>query len=277
MLLAALLGLAAWRAMAGDNVWIGLCISGMALLVGWHYVKQGFGMAMTDAALQRCWWPAAARRALLVNAYVCWAVAWVLINVSEAGRGYWGYFAWQPELPTEIAAVAVGLGLVSTIWTAVVVSRGLREMALRQSGQRLPLAGLVAYVVTLYLWTVFAAADPAYLLMIPFFHSLQYLAVVWRYKVNEWRADGKPVGLARPLQFLSMGVVLGAAGFWLLPVALDALRSGRLDFDPQGPALALACCWLFINVHHYVIDNVLWRKDNPSVDRHLFGRAAGTR
>lgn len=272
--LAAVIGLAAWRAVAGDLVWMGLCISAMALLVGWHYVKQGFGMAMTDAALQRCWWPPAARRALLFNAYVCWGVAWVLVNFSEAGRAYWGYFAWQPPVPGGLAAVAAVIGLASTLWTAVVLARAWREMASRQPQRSLPVAGLVAYVVTLYLWTVFAAADPTYLLMIPFFHSLQYLTVVWRYKLNEWRADGRPVGMARPMRFLGVGLVMGAAGFWWVPVGLEALRTGMIDFDPKGPALALACFWLFINVHHYLIDNVLWRKDNPNVDRYLFGRMA---
>lgn len=273
-LLATLLGAAAWRALTGDTLLIGLCISGMALLVGWHYVKQGFGMAMTDAALQRCWWPPAARRAMLTNAYVCWAVAWILINTSEVGRQYWGYFAFQFELPRLLSGAAAMVGLVSTLWTAVILTRALGEMANRVPRRPMPVAGLVAYVVTLYLWTVFAAADPAYLLMIPFFHSLQYLAVVWRYKVNEWQADGRPTGFARPLRFLAVGLFLGAAGFWWVPVGLEALRSGVVDFDPKGPALALACFWLFINVHHYLIDNVLWRKDNPSVDQHLFGRPA---
>jgi len=29
--------------------------------------------------------------------------------------------------------------------------------------------------------------------------------------------------------------------------------------------------WTFINVHHYVIDNVIWRADNPETRAHLFG------
>jgi hypothetical protein len=271
LLLAGLLAFAAWRAASGDLIWMGLSISGLWLLVGWHYVKQGFGMAMTDAALLRSWWPAQARRALLVNAYICWGTAWLLVNTMEAGRHYWGYFAWQqPTAPAPLLALVLGGCLVSTLWMAVVVARAVRGML--AAGRRPPWNGLLAYVVTLYLWTVFAAADPAFLLMIPFFHSLQYLTVVWRYKTNEWRATGRGIGAAAA-RFLAIGVLLGAAGFWWLPVGLEALSSGRVDFDPKGPALALACFWLFINVHHYLIDNVLWRKDNPRVNRFLFGQA----
>lgn len=271
-----LLAIAAYRAVHGDTIWIGLCISAMGLLVGWHYVKQGFGMAMTDAAVKRSFWPTGARQALLTNAYVCWFTAWFLINLSEAGRLYWGYFAWRPAVPTLIVGIGIGICLLSTGWTTIVVLRAMRVMATRAGSLRkLPIAGLLAYVVTLYLWTVFAAADPAYLLMIPFFHSLQYLTVVWRYKTNEWRATR--AGSVVRLRFVAIGLVLGAAGFWWAPVALDGLRTGEWSFDPKGPAIAIASFWLFINVHHYVIDNVLWRKDNPRVGRYLFGQTEGAR
>jgi hypothetical protein len=270
LLLALALALSAWRAVAGDLLWLGLCINFMGLLVGWHYVKQGFGMAMTDAALLRSWWPAPARQALLVNAYVCWATAWLLVNTMEAGRIFWGYVAWQPKVPSAVLALALSVCLASTLRTSVVVARAVRDI--KAAGRTPPWNGLLAYVVTLYLWTVFAAADPAYLLMIPFFHSLQYLAVVWRYKANEWRAAGRGQGAA--IRFLAVGVLMGAAGFWWLPVGIESLWSGQLDFDPKGPALGLACAWLFINVHHYLIDNVLWRKDNPRVNQFLFGQEA---
>jgi hypothetical protein len=35
-------------------------------------------------------------------------------------------------------------------------------------------------------------------------------------------------------------------------------------------ALSIACAWIFINVHHYFIDNVLWRQGNPKVKQFLF-------
>lgn len=32
----------------------------------------------------------------------------------------------------------------------------------------------------------------------------------------------------------------------------------------------VALFWVFINVHHYLLDTVMWRKGNPDVKRHLF-------
>ena len=32
--------------------------------------------------------------------------------------------------------------------------------------------------------------------------------------------------------------------------------------------------WTFINLHHYFIDSVTWRRENPETRRHLFGAVA---
>ena len=62
---------------------------------------------------------------------------------------------------------------------------------------------------------------------------------------------------------------LGFAGFWGLPLLLQA----AVDYDRTlfGDYLFLFVSWIFINVHHYFIDNVLWRRDNPETKRWLFG------
>jgi hypothetical protein len=29
--------------------------------------------------------------------------------------------------------------------------------------------------------------------------------------------------------------------------------------------------WICINVHHYFLDNVMWRRENPDTRKYLFG------
>ena len=270
--LAAFLGVAAWRASVGDLTWMAVGINVMGALVGWHYVKQGFGMVMTDAALKRTYWPQKVRVALLANAYACWAAAWVGLNSTKAAAMYWGFFSLEVPIPRAAIGVAWGVCGVTTCVTAVMVSRALDCFRRLDLSKPLPYYLLLAYFVSLYLWTVFAWADPAFLLMIPFFHSLQYLTVVWRYKLNEWSSEPTTLPVRRrAASFLLVGLVLGAAGFWLLPGAADFARFGHWPSWMGAPAIGLACAWLFINVHHYLIDNVLWRKGNPKVARYLFG------
>ena len=140
----------------------------------------------------------------------------------------------------------------------------------------------MAYVASLYLWILIARINPLWLLIVPALHSLQYLAVVWRYQTNVERdsfdaeSDPPPKALSflgplyrfRLLGFIVGGTALGYLGFWLIPSALTAL----IPYDRQvlGSSLFFFIVLIFINVHHYFLDNVMWRRGNPEVSRYLF-------
>lgn len=271
----ALMLLLGWGAMewrAGHRLPMGVMINVMGALVGWHYVKQGFGMAMTDAALKRAYWSASVRQALLINAYLCWVLTWLYLNSSAVGAQYWGIFYSRVSVPMPWVFALAGLTLLSTLRTGVLVYRDLlRHRVSGVAWAHMPWAGVVGYIVSLYLWTVFASADPAYLLVIPFFHSVQYLAVVYRCKLHESGGLSSAASRLGLVRFAVVGSVLGWLGFWVVPGYLDFSRLDWMWAQATEPALALACFWLFINVHHYFIDNVLWRATNPYVKTHLFG------
>jgi sulfite exporter TauE/SafE len=72
----------------------------------------------------------------------------------------------------------------------------------------------------------------------------------------------------RVLAFIVVGAILGALGFWLVPMALaDLVPYDKAVF---GSSLFLFIAWIFINVHHYFLDNVMWRRGNPEVSKYLF-------
>ncbi|HXK17876.1 MAG TPA: hypothetical protein VNG33_08740, partial [Polyangiaceae bacterium] len=58
---------------------------------------------------------------------------------------------------------------------------------------------------------------------------------------------------------------LGLMLFHLLPSALDATfvdaRSARLT--DLGPTPYFAALFTFVNLHHYFMDFVIWRRENP--------------
>lgn len=253
----------------GEGFLLGLMLTLMGLLVGWHYVKQGFGMAMVDAALKKRYWPAETRKALLYNAYALWGAAWTIGNSTAFARELWGVLAIDYRVPGTVVVAACAVAFMTTVWCGVAVYRCMRQWQAQQlSWKQMPVAGFVAYLITLYVWLGVVGSEPAFLLVIPFFHSLQYLTVVSRYKINEAQAhQWQPKRLR---VFVVTGVVLGALGFWLLPGLGDYLRTGQVPVLNQGLALAVACAWIFINVHHYLIDNVLWRQGNPKVKQFLF-------
>lgn len=263
--------LAFLSAIGGRSDWLGAYLSLMGLLVGWHYVKQGFGMAMLDAALKRRFFSNAERTSLLINAYACWLCAWALICDLHSRTMWFGHTRLTIDIPDAFVAIACAAASVTTVHAGLSVFRATqRWRELGAAWSRIPVAGILAYVVTLYLWTVFSWVNPAYALVIPFFHSLQYLTVVWRYKRNELGVNGSLLKSRAGMRFLALGIALGAASFWLIPGAIEFTRTGQVPIHTPYAAPALACAWVFINVHHYFIDSVLWRQGNPDVSRHLF-------
>jgi hypothetical protein len=65
---------------AGDAVLLGRAANLMTFLVGWHYVKQGYGMLMVDAVLKRNFFSAEEKKILVFNSYACWLATWLYGN-----------------------------------------------------------------------------------------------------------------------------------------------------------------------------------------------------
>jgi hypothetical protein len=179
------------------------------------------------------------------------------------------------NLPDVLSTIATVVLVLTSLATAVVLYKHWA------SGKGVPLSGVAAYLVTLYLWMVFVRMDPIWLLIVPALHSLQYLAIVWRFELNRqgsrddafdrvdagWaRAFLRRKQLQRFFWFSTVGFVLGLLGFWVVPVAFEV----AIPLSPDGVRVFLFAFWVFINVHHYFIDNVIWRSENPEVKQYLF-------
>jgi len=247
----------------------------MAFMVGWHYVKQGYGMLMVDAALKQRFFTGGEKKLLLWNAYSVWIAAWMVVNQRVRETDLWGLKSYALDVPQPVVALsllaAAGFG-AATIWT------------LARKRRALPWNGVAAYLVSLYAWLLFVRINPLWMLVTPALHSLQYLAVVWRYQSNVERAreradEPAPIpgaaqaGIKRRhlgmADFATRGALMGFLGFWGLPMILTVyLPYDRAVF---GETLFLFVCWAFINVHHYLLDNVMWRRENPQMRKHLFG------
>lgn len=250
----------------------------MGLAVGWHYVKQGYGMLMVDAALKKRYLDDRTKKVLLVNCYVVWIAAWMYFNRSIHEQQLFGlqYFTFAiPEALVTAGAIAAFVTGGLTVWALAA--------QWREKGA-LPANGVIAYVVSLYLWLLFVQINPLWLLVTPALHSLQYLVVVWRYRINYERErlaqpEYKNGSIDRRLfgsnvyghlgLFVVTGVVFGFLGFWGLPF----LAALTIPYDQQvfSATLFLFAFWVAINVHHYFLDNVMWRRENPDTRRYVFG------
>lgn len=258
---------------SGSAVAMGACANAMAFFVGWHYVKQGYGILIVDSVFHRAFFNESEKRIFRFNAYACWIFFFLLASQRLRDLDFLGlkyYFIAVPLPLLVIAGTAVFASTAATIWSGVAAAR-------RSGFALIPFNGYVAYVASLYIWLA-GVWSPAVIYLIPAFHSLQYLAIVWRYEVNRGRhalrgesgETQRDTLWVRFAIFVGLGVVLGAGAFVVVPYALDA----SLSYDRAlfGSQLITFMFWIFINIHHYFLDNVMWRKDNPDVGKHLFGR-----
>lgn len=274
-----IVGALAVAVLSGDKQMVGYAGNAMAFFVGWHYVKQGYGMIMVDAARLRSFFTERQKKVLLVNSYLCWGLAWTVANRAIAERDLWGiaYAAFNIPLPVVWAFVAA-VSVSSLLVVAILIQHA------RTHKGSTPINGILAYVAALYPWLLLGR-EPIVGLLIPAFHSLQYLVIVWRVQLNVERArpgaDDRVVwvrrlgfGLrrdtARFAGFLGKGFVLGLLGFWMLPMVAGTYVA--YDRAEYGPNLFLFLFWIFINIHHYFIDNAMWRKENPHTLKYLFAK-----
>lgn len=244
---------------------LGYAGNAMAFFVGWHYVKQGFGALMVDAALRRSYFDAADRKVLLINAYVSWIVSWLVVNKVVAERNLWGISFAAIDLPSGLLWLGVMVLAVTTVFALWTLLRHARAHP-----GAVPLGGIAGYLAPLYLW-VFLIRAPVLGAVIPALHGLQYLVIVWRYQLNVARSAAREAALRSFAGFLLRGVLLGWFGFWVLPGLLDHVVA--YDAAEFGGYLFFFVLFVFINIHHYFIDNAMWRKENPHTLKHLFTHA----
>jgi hypothetical protein len=261
----------AWAMRSHSAERMGQLIQVMYFLVSWHYVKQGFGV-LTILSLRRgIRYAALERRLILAHCFAGWAYAFCSpsgpsYQVEESGIVYWTLGI--PEVAESLTRgvfFATGLGVVFVFWR-----KWQRERVLP------PLAPLIGFFITIWLWSVYSSFDPLMAYLIPALHSIQYLYFVYLLRKNETLAraagpiDEELVSFAPrrlTFRFLTLGasaLVLGWLAFRGGPQFLDGTFV-MADPDLHGGLGAtpfLAAIGTFVNIHHYFMDNVIWRRDN---------------
>lgn len=251
---------------------LGYAGNAMVFFVGWHYVKQGYGMLMVSSVLKRNFYTEIEKKILLTNSYIVWIFVWLYGNSLLNERALWGVEYFTIEVPSWMLWL-VGIPLaISGVITAFIFIRQCSN-----DYQKFPKNGVIAYITALYIWLLLPNIHPVLIFIIPAFHSMQYMVVVWRYEINrsvdEFHKDtnqnGTVIGIKRRLiNFALLGLVAGGLGFWLAPIMLDSVF--EIELSGFSPTTFIFIFWVFINIHHFFIDNVIWRKENTDVSKYLF-------
>ena len=90
----------------------------MLFLVGWHYVKQGYGMIIVDSVFKKSFFAPRDKTILIINAYLCWLLSWGVLNNAVAERDLFGLTAYSIPVP-DIPLIIIGLATAATSALAV--------------------------------------------------------------------------------------------------------------------------------------------------------------
>jgi hypothetical protein len=253
---------------------LGWLIELMFALVGWHYVKQGFGVLLVLSGRRGVRFGQNERRLLLFHALSGWAFAWAnpaseAREVEEKGVVYRALA--HPRALEVVTGAAFALSTLALV--AMLVEKARRER------RTPPFAPLVGFLASVWAWSLFSSVDPLMLYVVPALHSLQYLYFVWLLRRNEAHAAELPPYFGRPTQekILALGVAavaLGVVQFHLAPSLLDAARllvphTSSATLADLGATPWFAGLYAAINIHHYLMDTVIWRRENPET-RYLY-------
>jgi hypothetical protein len=246
---------------------LGWMVQAMYVLVGWHYVKQGFGVLTVLSARRGVRYTALERTVILFHCFAGWAFAWANPAMRAGEFEEKGVVYWAPAHPRWFELACGVVLAVSTLALVVVL-----VAKWRCERTRIPVAPLTGLLVTVWSWTIFSSIDPLLRYVIPALHSIQYFYFVGLLKRNEARAEEGPPAFGRPVA-VRLGILAVSAlalGWFLfrgMPSFLDAAfftrkRGGPL-VDAFGATPFFAAFYVVVNIHHFFMDFVIWRRENP--------------
>jgi hypothetical protein len=252
---------ALWQAQQSSFMVV-ILVSVSSAYLAWHYTGQIWGMMASYAYLEGTSFERRERFLIRTGLRIllAWHVTWFLYTQLRNPSPIRPIF----YLISAGTVVAFALGLAGIV------------MMRRRTGKLPPLRALVAWV-SIFVWYAVIARDPKALFWIQIAHAVQYLAFPLRVEINNTtRRSPSPAKFA--LHMLLYAAILLAVSLVIAMVvpghAMDAVAN---IFGEEPGKAAPILILMFINIHHYFTDGVIWHISNPEVRRELFAHVASSK
>ena len=258
-----------------------------ATYLAWHYTGQVWGMMASYAFLAGTRFEPTER--FLIRTSLRILLAWHVV-----------WFFYTHVRRSEIVRPAY---LVVSAGTVVAFVMGAVGLALfrRRTGSLPPALSLVAWVA-IFVWYAVIARDPNAIFWVQIAHAIQYLVFPIRVEINrteeqgrgqrgEGRGQGRrqdeglgerhsAAGVSGRLVFhmVAYGILLLLVSYLVgeaVPAAAMSVVGDIFGDEPSRVAPVLIL--MFVNIHHYFTDGVIWKISNPEVRRELFAHVPGQR
>ncbi|HEX9483053.1 MAG TPA: hypothetical protein VF929_00675, partial [Gemmatimonadaceae bacterium] len=245
---------AVWEAQYSPVAVVTLVAIGSAYLA-WHYTGQVWGMMASYAWLEGASFDRSERRLIRTGLRIllAWHVTWFLVTQLRDANPVRPLYL-LISAGTVVAFVLGAIGLIRFRW---------------RTGVRPPTRALVAWLA-LFVWYAAMARDPRAIFWVQIAHALQYLAFPVRVELNR-TAEHEPRRGPIAVHMAAYGILLLAASWLAAQVIPGHAMDGVAKVFGEEPAKATPILILiFINIHHYFTDGVIWKISNPAVRKELF-------
>jgi hypothetical protein len=245
---------AVWEAQY-STVMLVIIVTVASAYLAWHYTGQVWGMMASYAFLEGRPFEKDERRLVRTSLRVLlvWHLGWFLYT--------------QLRDPSVVRPVYLILSAGTLVAFGLGVA-GLVKMQ-RRTGHWPPLRALVAWLA-LFVWYAVMARDPKAIFWIQVAHALQYLAFPVRIEMNT--TGGPETSRGRLVAHMAgYGVALLAVSYVMAQVLPGTAMSAVANVFGEKPGKVVPILFLmFINIHHYFTDGVIWHISNPEVRKELF-------
>ena len=259
VILLAYMVVALWQAQYSPTLVI-VFISVSSAYLAWHYTGQVWGMMASYTYLDGRGFDKSERFLIRTGLRIllAWHVTWFLYT--------------QLRNPAVVRPAYVLLS-AGTVAAFVLGAVGIARMR-RRTGRLPPARALVAWAA-IFVWYAVMARDPKALFWIQLAHALQYLAFPIRVELNRLVARGGAAA-SRAAGSVATHMVLYGGALLAVSVVISRVVPGTAmtavaDMFGEEPGKAAPVLLLmFINIHHYFTDGVIWKISNPDVRKELF-------
>ena len=253
------IGIALWDAQHSPALVI-ILIAVASGYLAWHYTGQVWGMMASFAYLGGMRFERIER--LLIRSglriLLAWHVTWFLYTQLR-----------NAELVRPLYVLISGATIVAFVLGVV----GILLMR-RRTGRFPPARALVAWLA-IFVWYAAMARDPRALFWVQIAHALQYLAFPVRVEMNRTNREASASPSRVALHMAGYAVILLAVSIavaQLVPMSAMGVVGNMFGEEPGRAAPILLL--MFINIHHYFTDGVIWKISNAEVRRDLFAHVA---
>jgi hypothetical protein len=253
------IAVALWEAQR-SAVLVVILISISSAYLAWHYTGQVWGMMASYAYLGGAGFEKIERTLIRsgLRILLVWHVTW--------------FFYTQLRDPSRVRPVY----LLVSAGTLVAFGLGLAGIVrMRRRTGKLPPARALAAWLAIFVWYAVLARDPKALFWIQIAHALQYLAFPIRVEINRTAADRARTAGRFVAHMIVYGVGLLGVSYLIAQVVPGSAMSVVANVFGEEPGeVAPVLILMFINIHHYFTDGVIWKISNPEVRKELFAHVA---